>query len=390
MPAGTTTRDAVAISLAIDRLGANLSVEASSDDTIARVNATSDRFAQALAILADVAQHATLPDAEIERARAQAIAGFDESYGNIETLGREVSRRALFESEAYANPPGGTPATVKALRRADLVAFRDEAFRPDNAALVIVGDIDPAAAFALAQQDFGAWPKPAGPPQATSPVPAAAAPRFIVIDKEDAGAGTVSAMFRAVPRTSGEYAAATMANAVLDGYSARLNEEVRVKRGLAYGAGSRVSALATDGFLRAYTLSVESPKIPEATGVVLAALRDLGATPVGQTELDTRRRSFLGERAAGLQRESGIVRLLGEYARYGIPLSGVSTSDEPFLAVTPAEVRAFAAKYLTQPTVVIVGKASVFLPALKAAYAGVEVIPFKDLDLASPSLKKGS
>jgi zinc protease len=390
MPAGTATRDAVAISHAIDEIGANLSIEASSDDTVARVNATSDKFPQALAILADIAQHATFPEAEIGRARAQALAAFDESYGNIETLGREVSRRALFGAEAYGNPPDGTPATVKGLRRDDLINFRDQAFRPDNVALVIAGDIDPAAAFSLATQNFGAWPKPSAPPQGTAPSKIATGPRFIVVDKEDAGAGTVTAIFRAVPRTSNEYAAATMTNAMLNGYSARLNEEVRVKRGLAYGAGSRFVALATDGLLRGYTLSVESPRIPEATSVVLATLRDMGTSPVSQSELDTRRRSFLGERATGLQREDGIVELLGEYARYGVPLSDVSTADAQFLAITPAQIQAFAVKYLTQPTVVIVGKASVFLPALKSAYANVEVIPFKKLDLANPALRGGS
>jgi zinc protease len=385
---GTATRDAFSLSRAIDEIGANVDASASSDSTQIDVDATTGKFAQALAIVADVAQNATFPAPEIERSRRQALADLTDAYSRIEGLARASARRALFGAGGYGNPAEGTPSTIAAINRRDLLAFHAAAFRPDNAILVVAGDIDPAQAFRLARQTFGSWRKPQTQPEITAPVATSAAPRFIVIDKDDAGAGAIAAAFHGAPRTSPDYAAGVVANAVLSGYSGRLNEEVRVKRGLAYGAGSHYSALAGDGLLTGYTLSVENAKIAEATDVVLETLRDLSSTALPQAELDVRRRAFLGEQAIELQRESGIVGLLADHARYGLPLADIRTTEAVFNAVTPEQAAAFGARYITQPTVVVVGKASAFLPALREKYPNLEVIPFKDLDLQSPSLRK--
>lgn len=389
MTAGTTTRDAVAISRAVDELGARLNASAGSDRATVVVSATTDKFSAALDIMADVIQHPTFPEKEVERARTQSLADFQQQYANFEGLARETSLRAAFGSDPYGNPVSGTPASVKSLTRSDLIAFHDAAFRPDNTVLVIGGDIDPAHAFELAARSFGGWPRPASPVQVSTPSNATTAPRFIVIDKEDAGAGAVAVTMRAPDRLSDAYFSSQIANSVIDGYSGRLNEAVRVKRGLAYGAASQAVSEQSAGWIQAYTLSVENPKLPEATDVVLATLREMSAAPVPQGELDTRRRSFLGERATRLQRERGVVGLLADYARYDQPLAGIATADASYNAVTPAQVQAFSAKYITRPTVVVIGKASVFLPELKAKYPNLEVIPFKQLDLGSASLTKG-
>jgi zinc protease len=252
---------------------------------------------------------------------------------------------------------------------------------------VIGGDLAPRAAFSLARRAFGAWRNPSERAVPTAPVSVATAPRFIVIDKPDAGAAIVAAAFRTVARSAADYPAGAVANAVLTGYSGRLNSEVRIKRGLAYGAYAALNAYATDGILVAQTASVENPKIPEATAVVSATLRDFAAATVGPDELSARRLAALGERSYQLQRERGVVALLATNARYGLAPTAVAAEAAAERSITPAEVHAFARRYLERATIVVIGKAAAFLPALRAAHPDLEVVPFARLDLDSPRLR---
>src|SRR5699024_2012549 len=127
----------------------------------------------------------------------------------------------------------------KAIDAADLRRAYAGTWRPDQAALVVVGDITPAAARALAERDLGRWRNPT-PAAADRPVAdgAAVAPRIIVVDMPDAGQAGVVVCRLGIARSDPRYYALSVANAVLGvGFSSRLNQEIRIKRGLAYGAG---------------------------------------------------------------------------------------------------------------------------------------------------------
>ena len=114
-------------------------------------------------------------------------------------------------------------------------------YRPDNAILIIGGDIKAPAAFALAARYFGDWKKPS---EALPNLPAQKAAamnqqRVVVIDKPDAGQAAVMVARVGIDRNSPDYFEGIVANSVLNGYSGRLNQEIRIKRGLSYGATSQ-------------------------------------------------------------------------------------------------------------------------------------------------------
>src|SRR3546814_16796765 len=101
----------------------------------------------------------------------------------------------------------------------------------------MVGDVTPAAAKALAEQQFGAWKAaPAATTAAALPV-AAPAPRVIVVDLPDAGQAGIVVGRPAIARSDSRFYAAQVANATLGvGFSSRPNQEIRLTRGLSYGA----------------------------------------------------------------------------------------------------------------------------------------------------------
>jgi zinc protease len=240
----------------------------------------------------------------------------------------------------------------------------------------------------MAQTAFGDWSAPPG--AVTTPAPAvAAAPRIVVVDQPAAGRTAIVVAHAAPLRTSADWASAMVSNAVLSGYSGRLNEEIRVKRGLSYGAGSSYVTGRYAGAMLASTL-VEHAKAPEALDIMLSTISSLGSSaPASADELLARRTSLLGGLASGIETMGGLVRGIALNAFAGLPLDALATMPAALSAVEPAAVTRFAAAGLaTPPTIVLVGDSSKFIDAVRKAHPGVLVVKAADLDLTSPGLAR--
>ena len=241
---GTDRHSAPEIAEAIEALGGALDSGAGWDRSTASVGVMSTRFAPALSILAEVVRRPTFKDEEIERLRQQYLDDLQVALGDPGQLARYVTQRVVFGDAPYGHPLSGTPESIARIKRADIVKLHATYYRPDNAILVIGGDITPAAAFQLATRNFGNWLKPRTPllPAPASKLDALGAKpanaRVIVIDKPDAGQAAVFVARTGLRRTDPDYFRGIVANSVLNGYSGRLNQEIRIKRGLSYGAGS--------------------------------------------------------------------------------------------------------------------------------------------------------
>jgi zinc protease len=174
---------------------------------------------------------------------------------------------------------------------------------------------------------------------------------------------------------------------VLSGYSGRLNREIRVKRGLSYGAGAQLIARREPGLFLASTL-IDHTKVDEATAVTLDVLHQLATTAPDDAEMERRKATLIGGFYRGIETTDGIVGTLGEYALYGVPLGELHEYVPQIEATNGEAVRAATAAYFApDPFVVLVGNASVFIDAIRSAHEDVSVIPFADLDLARPDLR---
>jgi zinc protease len=386
---GTAKRSAKEVAFALDALGATLVANASSDRTDVVTDAVGARFPAALALLAEAVRQPAFAPAELTLAKQRATSGIALQSGSPSALANLVAQRALFAG-AFGRPASGTARSIAAIDRDAVVAYHRAYYRPDGAILTIGGDLAPSDAFALAQSAFGDWSAPPAP--LVTPAPAvAAAPRIVVIDQPAAGR-TAIVVARAGPlRTSADWAAAMVGNSVLSGYSGRLNEEIRVKRGLSYGAGSSFASGRYAGSILASTL-VEHAKAPEALDLMLSTISSLGGSaPATADELAARRTSMLGSMAAGLETVGGLVRGVALNTFAGLPLDALTSAPAALNAVEPAAVTRFAAAGLSAPpTIVLVGDASKFIDALRKSHPDVLVVKASDLDLTSPALTRGS
>jgi zinc protease len=388
---GTRTRSATQIAEAIEALGGRLNSGAGWDSSSVTMNLMSSRIEPAMEILSDIVRNPAFSQAEIDRLRGQYLNTLRVSLGQPGTVARYVASRVVFGDAPYGHPLPGTAESLPLIKREDIVALHATYYRPDNAILIIGGDIAPQSGFALAQKVFGDWTKPqAELPKITVSNPTASGNRrVVVIDIPGAGQAAVLATRASVNRGSPEYFRALVTNAVLTGYSGRLNSEIRIKRGLSYGAGSVLETRRSSG---AFTASAQTKNESgaEVAVLTLAELSRLGTDGLADAELVTRKANLLGGFARTLETTDGLVGQVSALALYGLPLDNLNRFAGDVQAITPQDIKTFTSAQLSADTasVIVVGDSAKFLPDLKKQFPQVEVIPVADLDLNSASLRR--
>ncbi len=385
---GTTTRSATQIASAVESLGGSIGGDARWDGQSLALTVKSDELAPALAVFADVARHPVFAQAELDRSRTQAIDDLAVTYKDPGALARLVAARAVFGDAPYGHPAAGTPASLRAITRADVLGAYQAAWRPDRATLILVGDVGVDDAVALAGRLFGDWradgTAPAPPPAAAAPQ----RPRLIVVDLPDAPQAAVAVSRRGIARSDPRYYPLLVANTVLgSGFSSRLNQEVRIKRGLAYGAGSGFDARRTVGPLSAVT-QTKNPTAPEVIALITAEMRRMGSEPVPAAELAARKAALAGDFGRAIETTDDLAGLIAGLVTQRVPLDEISRYAPAIEAVGAGDVQRVSAALLdpAPASVVVVGDARQFLPALAAAGLKPDVIPAASLDLDRPAL----
>jgi zinc protease len=390
---GTKKRTATEIAEAVEALGGQLSASAGFDSSQTSLVVMSSKADPAFEIFADVVRNATFKDEEIERYRQQVVDDLTVALSQPGTLAAYTGARVLYGDSPYGHPASGTPATVSQIKRDDIVKLHSTYYRPDNAILVIGGDITADAAFKLAEKHFGDWAKPSTPLPAA---PAAAGSvekskrRVVVVDKPDAGQAAVLLIRPGLKRTDADYFKGMVANSVLGGsYSSRLNQEIRIKRGLSYGARSGLEMRRDVGPFSAST-QTKNESGAEVASLLASELQRLADGPIPQEELTPRKATLSGAFARNLETTAGLVDQISTFALYGLPLTFANSFISNVEKVSEADVRKFAASRIGagDASIVVVGNASLFLDALKKDFKDVEVIPEAELDLNSATLRK--
>jgi zinc protease len=388
---GTTTRSATQIAEAIEALGGSINSGAGWDSSIVTTSVMSTRIGPAMEIMADVVRNPAFKDEEIDRLRRQYLNNLKVSLGQPGAVARLAAARLIYRDAPYGHPLSGTPESLPRIKREDITRLHGMFFRPDNAILVIGGDITAVDGFAIAQKYFGDWQKPATelPKMAqTTPTSVPANRRILVIDMPDAGQAAVLAVRSAINRNSPDYFRGIVSNSVLSGYSGRLNWEIRVKRGLSYGAGSSLDTRRWAGSFIA-SAQTKNESGAEVAALTLAEISKLASGDLPDSELTTRKASLNGGFARGLETTGGLVGQVSSLAIYGVSFDQINQFVGNVEAVKAQDVKDFAAKHLNidSTSVIVVGDARKFLPDLQKAFPQVEVIKASELDLNSPTLK---
>ncbi len=236
---GTKTRTADQLSDAQQLLGTSIFAGVGSETGTIRFTSLKDKFAPALALVADMLLNSTFPDSSLERNRARTLVALTQAKDQPNAIAARVFAKVLYGDE---HPYGRmmTEQTVKAITRDDVVSFANTYFRPGRAVITIAGDVDPKTARRAVERALAAWPAGGERPSfAYGPVPAPQARTIYLVDKPKA-AQSVFALGEPGPaRNTPDYFPLQVMNKLLGGmFQSRLNHDIREVKGYSYGVNS--------------------------------------------------------------------------------------------------------------------------------------------------------
>src|ERR1041384_2642449 len=180
---GTETMSAPEIARAIESLGGEIDSGSGWDASSASVTVMSTKADEALKILADVVRHPAFKQEEIDRWKQQRLGGLRVALQQPGSLTRFVAGRVVFGAGAYGHTVSGTPETLGAIGRDDIVEFYRDFYTPRNAAFILTGDVTLEQGKAFAKKLFGDWEKnEIAPNESKKPSGKGWQPQNVVID----------------------------------------------------------------------------------------------------------------------------------------------------------------------------------------------------------------
>ncbi|WP_373063530.1 M16 family metallopeptidase [Gemmatimonas sp.] len=376
---GAGTRDALGLAEQIGFLAISLSTGADIDQSRISMHSTTATLDSAMGLMADVLLRPTFAEKDFLRLKNERTTGLLQEQDRGPAMADRAFAALVYgESHPYGQSSIGTKESTEGLTRDDVPAFWKTWYRPNNATLVIVGDLSVADAEALARRAFGSWTRGALPTLTAKPAPASAggkATTIYIVDKPKAAQSSFRLGGLGVARSTPDYYPLMVVNTALGGsFTSRLNNTLREKKGYTYGAGSSFTMRKEAGPFRA-NAEVVSAKTDSA---LIEFMREMKAIrdPLPADELAKAKRYLQLGYAENFESTGDIAAQLSQLIPYGLPLSTLSAFNAGIGSVTVQSAQRVANKYLdpSKLTIVIAGDRASIEPALKATgIAPVEV-----------------
>jgi zinc protease len=373
---GTTSRSALQIADQAAYLGVRLGGGSGWEQSTISLHTPTAQLDSAMALFADVALHPAFPAPDLERVRKVRLTALQQLRDRGPAIADRAFATAVFgDQHPYGRPLTGTEASMAALSRDDLVAFYTKYYRPNNATLLVVGDVKPDDIERRAQRLFGPWTRSdvPQPPSASAQPPKATT--LVLIDKPGAAQSSFRLGGIGAPRSTRDYFALQVLNTILGGsFTSRLNQNLRETHGYTYGASSGFGLRRQAGPFTA-SAEVVSAKTDSALVEFLKELRAIRDT-VPSDELAKAKRYLQLGLPEDFETTGSIAGQMLPLLTYGIPLDFYDSAIQNIGAVTQADVQRVARQYVDPDhlTLVIVGDRKAIEPGLRALRPGEIIV----------------
>ena len=369
---GTTTRKSLEIADQIAFLGIRLSPTSSWESSTLSLHTPTAQLDSALALFADVALHPSFPANEFERVRKTQLTELLQLRDQGAAIASIAFPAIIYGSaHPYGAPAQGTEASVKALTTGDLQSYYQANFRPNNATLIVVGDVTPGQVEQKINALFGGWQRADIPQINYSEPPKSGTTTIYLIDKPGAAQSSFRIGAVGVPRSTQDYFALTVMNTILGGsFSSRLNQNLRETRGFTYGAGSRFDMRRAAGPFLASAEIVTA----KSDSALIEFMKELNGIrqPIPPAELSRAKRYLQLQLPGNFETTQQIAAALVPVALYGLPLDYYNNYVQNIEGVSQADVARVAQQYINPGSlaVVIVGDRKTIEAGLKATNLG--------------------
>jgi zinc protease len=373
---GAGGRSADDLSEAIDFVAAAMGGYANEENVVLSLSVPSKHLESMLELMSLVLLRPDFPQAELDLARRRTLAQLKNELDDPGALAERALMGAVWGTHPYGHETVGTRADLESLTRDDLVRFHREQLGPRVSNLFLVGDVEPRRTLKLVERFFGGWSGgPSAPPSLPEWSGPARAGEVLIVNKPEQTQVQVRIAAKGVKRGHPMHFPIAVMNGVLGGgFTSRLVTEIRVKRGLSYGAGSSYDMLSAAG-----TFSVSSFTRTETVNTLIdvalaevARMRKHG--PLAR-EVETVQRYISGLYPGRLETNEAIAGAIADVQHYGLPSDWISRFRERVVAVTLKEAAQAAREHLfdEQKTIVLVGNAEALARKVKV-YGKVSVI----------------
>jgi zinc protease len=379
---GTTTKSKAQLDEAIEFLGGSMSTSSQS----ASVSSLKDNFPSLLGLLSEVVLQPALSTEELEKIRKQTLSGIESSKDDADAISGNVVKKLVYG----ATHPYGEMMTTKTVNQvsiADVKSFLNTYWLPNAAYLIFVGDIEPAAAKALAEKSFGNWKKGVFTKQNFAK-PVQPKQTYVAIVDRPASVQSVVAIAGAVdllPGSSNVIAGSVMNNILGGGFSGRLFANLREKYAFTYGAYSSLSPSRQIGIFQAEA-SVRNEKTDSSVQELLREINIIRNEQVGETELSRMKNYLSGGFARSLENPATIANFALNIARNNLPADYYQKYLTNLAAVDAAKVQNAAKLFLNtnQMHIVIVGNAKQIAKGLEK-YGPLKYFDIEGNEVAAPT-----
>ena len=359
---GSTTTDGDALDERLESLGASVEINIGNTQGFATVSTLAEDLEPGLRILSELLRAPAFPEDKIDLAKKQqrtAIAGRNDEHVNI--LVREMLKLIYGEGHPYARHT--EYATIDAITRDDLVAFHEQYVFPDRIIMTVYGDFKKKDVQKLLTEVFGGWARSteALPPDPT--VEQTAIQGNFLADKADLTNSIIVIGQEGMRMDNADYAPMQVFHEMMGGgFAGRLMNEIRSKRGLAYGTGSFSGAGLHHPGPQGFWVMTQA----ESTIVTLEYLNDEidKAVTDGFTEdeLKLAKDAILNSLVFSLSSKGAVLNRMASYEFYGYPMDFLTRYQEEVQGMTAEKVLETAKRNIRYPAMatIIVGEKTKF------------------------------
>jgi predicted Zn-dependent peptidase len=370
---GSKQHNKKSIDEAFDFRGARLAGGAGTESSTVQANFARADTAALLPLFAEIVQQPSFDDAELGKLRDRKVNGLKQAKEAPRNVVGNYYRAMLFGESPYAIPAGGTVSSVGALKQSDVQRYYQQYYRPDNAAIIVVGDFQAAEMRKQIESLFGAW-------QASGPAPAAQdngkvradKARVWLVNKPDAIETTFLIGGAGIARNDPDYVPLQVLNTIIGGrFTSWLNDELRVNSGLTYGARSEFATLSQTG-----TFAISSftalPKTEAALALAHKTYQRLWDKGIDKATLESAKAYVKGQFPPRYETGEQLAALLGDMYASQVGREQIDNFMRDVDSLTPERAKALVDKHFPRNNLqtVLVGKAEA-IRGIAAQYGNV-------------------
>lgn len=371
---GTESLTSRQIADEVGRMGATLTAGANSDYTTVAASSLTDFNDKILDLLVETTLHPSFPEKEVELIKQNTKESLRQQRAQPSFLATEMVSRVIFGEHPYS-VIAPTIESIDRVTRERLIDIHRAKFVPNNAVLVVAGDVNPEQLLPRIESLFGGWKSGAAPKDDFPAPPVRTARSAYVVDRPGSAQSNIVIANTGITRTSPDYFPMLLMHTVLGANaSSRLFMNLREEKGYTYGAYSSLDARRTAGTFRA-SAEVRTLVTGDSLKEFFYELNKIRNEPVTEKEITDAKSYLTGVFPIRLETQEGLVDQLVQIKMFDLPNDYLQTYRQRLQQVTIEEIQRVAAKYLKpdEAAVIIVGDAKEIIDQVKPYSEEIEL-----------------